>query len=328
MASRKLLAAAFALAALSTLVALGIRDRETPAQVAKPVEPVAAAAPAARAPDASPSRRRPGRPDPASSSPAPRAKSIREEIRDSDDLFATYEKYRDTPDATGEFSYRFARALADCSVILRRAFDRAEAYANGAGHRGDDAEARHATLLRALERCGRFEAWEPARVWALVRDLYATAEAVSYPPAVARSLRREMHNRGIEGSDAIATNLLSNSLDADIIPGIIDYLRARDGSGWWRTEPDGVDRQVRQASWVLLQCSLGADCGPTSRPVLFGCAFNAFCSAISVEEAFLAQGLTPAQLESAYAHQREIAVLIRNRQWDRLGFVVRPSRSS
>ncbi len=36
----------------------------------------------------------------------------------------------------------------------------------------------------------------------------------------------------------------------------------------------------------------------------------------------------PAQLESAYAHQREIAVLIRNRQWDRLGFVVRPSRSS
>ncbi len=329
MASRKLLGAFALVVVAGTMLFVGLRDRES-----VPSPPAARAVEAA-APAVTAGKPRRDAPPPTPLRTPTQARlsgdgrpSLREELRDSTDLYATWEKYKDVPDTTGEFSYRFARTLADCSVILRRAYDRPEAFATRAGRRGEDEEARHAALLKMYERCGRFETWERGRLGGLVRELYARAEAVRYPPAIARSLRREMGSRGIDGSDAIATDLLANSLDADVIPGIIDYLRARDGSGWWRSDPEGIDRQVRQASWVLLQCALGADCGPTSRPVVFGCTFNAFCGAISVEEAFLAQGLTPEQLESAYAYQRELATLIRNRQWDRLGFVPRQERPS
>jgi hypothetical protein len=249
---------------------------------------------------------------------APRAQSLRDQIRDAADLRAFYERVKDTPDRTGERSYRLAEAIFECSVFAELPMEESSrrfALTKAAAEN----PRRQEVFAFMYERCKGF-AGSPAGLAAMMQALHKRAEAAGYPAEIARSLRFEAGRLDPEGADKLAINLLSATVpDPDVVHELAQFLNLRNqGVPAWR----GIDAAARAIGWGLLECEYGADCGARSRPVMMTCITLGRCDLQRVEEAIFVQG-TQATVNNAMRERDTLARQIAARDWAGVGFTPR-----
>jgi hypothetical protein len=236
----------------------------------------------------------------------------RDQIRDSRDLRALYERTKDLPDPRGERSYRFADAIFQCGAFVDVPFeDLSRRLAVGKGAAGNPR--RQEELAAMFERCRGFSG-NSAALAQTIDSLHRQAEAAGYPAEVARSLRFETPGRDPARAEEAAIGLLASNPDPDVIHEVGQYLNQRS-----RNAGGAVDAGTRAIAWGLLECDYGADCGPRSRPVVMTCIVLGACDLQSVEEAVVAEG-SQAVLNNANAMRRSLARQIAERDWGAVGF--------
>ena len=290
-------------------VALPAGDRGKDAASASAAIPTAAK-PAIPAPD----------PVRAPLSPPAVTQSLRDQVRDTTDLRAMYDRMKDMPDPTGERSYRLAEAIFECSVFAELPMEESSRRF-ALNKTAADNPRRQEVFTFMYERCKGF-AGNPAGLAELMQALHKRAEAAGYPAEIARSLRFEAGRRDPEGADKLAINLLSATVpDPDVVHELAQFLNLRNQhSPAWR----GVDAAARSIGWGLLECDYGADCGPRSRPVVMTCITLGRCDLQRVEDAILVQG-TQATVNNATRVRETLARQIAAGDWTAVGFTRRPT---
>jgi hypothetical protein len=249
---------------------------------------------------------------------SPRAQPLRDQIRDATDLRALYERMKDTPDPTGERSYRLAEAIFECSVFADMPLEEMSKRL-ALTKTATENPRRQELFAFMVERCKGFSG-NPAGLAEITQALHKRAEAAGYPAEIARSLRFETGRRDPDRADQVAINFLSNTVpDPDVVHELAQFLNMRNqGQPAWR----GVDAAARSIGWGLLECDYGADCGPRSRPVVMTCIVLGACDLTRVEEAILAQG-TQATVNNAMRVRETLARQIAARDWAGVGFTPR-----
>ena len=221
----------------------------------------AAAADGKGAPDAkTPSRLGPVPTGIARPMPTPASIALRDEIRDAADLRAYYERVKDLPDPKGERSYRLAEAIFECSIFVDKPVEELSRRLTVVPAKGDAEAKRNRLLDTMVERCKGFNGMG-AGMLELTQQLHRRAEAGGYPAEIARSLRFEPAVRDLARADGVATQLLVNNPDPEVLLQVYHYLDARNGTEWLR-QFNNMDVLAWSNGWGLLQCDYGADCGP------------------------------------------------------------------
>jgi hypothetical protein len=242
--------------------------------------------------------------------------SLRDQIRLAFDLRAVYERFKDSPDPSGVFSYHMAEALADCAPYLDKNLD--ELIAHMSTVQGTEKiPKRNETLKWSFDRCKGFEGMGAAAMARLDADLYKRAEAAGYPAAVARSLYMDASRRSVDQADTVAITLLTSYADADVVRELYQYLNVRNGGQW----PPGGDAPVWGTAWSLLTCSYGGDCGPQNRVVVATCIVAGACTSTTLEESLLASGTSPDTLRRGAMLRDDMLARIRERDWVGIGFI-------
>ncbi len=253
---------------------------------------------------------------------APASIALRDEIRDSTDLRAYYERVKDLPDPKGERSYRLAEAIFECSIFVDKTAEEVGRRLTVVPAKGDAQAKRNRLISTMVERCGGFSGMG-AGMLEITQQLHRHAEAAGYPAEIARSLRFEPAVRDIGRADAVATQLLVTNPDPEVLLQVYHYLDARNGSEWLRQF--NMDVLTWSYGWGLLQCDYGADCGPRSRPVMMVCILRGECDVSRVEGAVLIQG-GQAAVNGADDLRTQLARRIANQDWVGLGFIERSSK--
>jgi hypothetical protein len=257
----------------------------------------------------------------------PSPKPVREEIRDSGDLMATYLKYKNWDDPSGEVAWYLSTALDFCYEFAGRPFAQMEAMLRRSGGKDvQNQEIRMATLNSVYRKCAGFiDQGGPDSPVAKARDEQRKrAEDARYPAELARQLSLSFQERGLDRSDKTAMELL-NDPRTNIAQGIQEYLALRNGPAW--VPPGMPDRVTWGTAWLLLQCDLGEDCGATSRTPVMTCLLSGVCGITSLHDGLRARGMSIEQIQSAYQARDQLAQAIRRQDWARLGFVPRVNAS-
>lgn len=251
--------------------------------------------------------------------------AIRDQIRDSADLRALYERMKNEPDPSGEASYRLAEALFECGPFVDKSLAEVSARLNIA--RKPETPERTTAIQWMMTRCAGFSGMGGS-LQDLYHDLHRRSELAGYPAAVARSLRDEPARNDLARADATAISLLVSQPDPDVLLEISRYLDVRNGSGWL-ARGGGPDAQAWSLAWGFLQCTYGADCGPRSRPVVMTCIVMSACGASTLEEALVAQGTSLDTLRAAGILRDRLANRLANRDWTAIGFIpLEPSQGA
>lgn len=267
------------------------------------------------------------RPEPMRTGPvrpvlAPASIALRDEIRDTTDLRAYYERVKDLPDPKGERSYRLAEAIFECSIFVDKTAEEVSRRLTIIPAKGD-ALAKRSRLINAMvERCSGFSGMG-AGMLELTQQLHRRAEAAGYPAEIARALRFEPAVRDTGRADGVATQLLVTNPDPEVLLQVYHYLDARNGSEWLRQF--NMDVLTWSYGWGLLQCDYGADCGPRSRPVMMACILRGECDVSRVEAAILMQG-GQAVVNGADNLRTQLARRIASQDWVGLGFIERSNK--
>ena len=254
---------------------------------------------------------------------APASIALRDEIRDTADLRAYYERVKDLPDAKGERSYRLAEAIFECSIFVDKPVEELSRRLTVVPAKGDAQAQRNRLLNAMVDRCKGFNGMG-AGMLEITQQLHRRAEAAGYPAEIARSLRFEPAVSDLARADGVATQLLATSPDPEVLLQVYHYLDARNGSEWLR-QFNNMDVLAWSFGWGLLQCDYGADCGPRSRPVMMVCILRGACDATRVEAAIFIQG-GQATVNGADNLRIQLAQRIANQDWAGLGFIERSNK--
>jgi hypothetical protein len=258
----------------------------------------------------------PQRPSAGPAAASPAGASLREQVRATSDLRALYEQLKNGSDPRGEGSFHLGDAIGDCAQLVDKPFD--EVMTQPGVPRAAAYTSRREEVMRwSIGRCKGFERLGATAMARMQAELYSRAEAAGYPAAVARSLYADASRRTPEQADTVAVTLLLQGADGATVNEIGRYLDARNAGGQW---PPGGDAQDWRTAWMLLPCSYGADCGPTSRAAVGACILTAACSSSSMAEVVLAMGTSPDTLRRATALRDDLVARMAAGDWTNMGF--------
>jgi hypothetical protein len=243
--------------------------------------------------------------------------SVVREIQSSQDIQATYDKYRSHPDPTGEIAFRLSRAMDDCIHFAHKSVDQLSKEMNAVGTAATQSVPRRRAIERQIQRCKGFRA---ENVTITVISLRDQSSSLGYPGAVASMLPIRLIREHAEGLDADAIQLLSaKDIDGDVIKGVFNYLSQRNGEAWLSQFGDPA---VATAAWALLQCNYGTSCDESNPIVSVSCIYYAACDRLDVASALpsVYPSLTQERLQEAVRLVPILASQIQSRDWVRLGF--------